>query len=64
MRARRAVLEGYRFAQAFAPSASQFISFEPMTAPVDPFRNSARRDPMGPAAADRILPAGHRRRAI
>ena len=30
-------LEGYRFAQVYAPEASEFICFEPMTAPADPF---------------------------
>jgi galactose mutarotase-like enzyme len=29
--------EGYRFAQVYAPAGSQFICFEPMTAPIDPF---------------------------
>jgi aldose 1-epimerase len=29
--------EGYRFAQVYAPRGSGFISFEPMTAPIDPF---------------------------
>jgi aldose 1-epimerase len=28
---------GYRFAQVFAPAGSEFICFEPMTAPVNPF---------------------------
>jgi galactose mutarotase-like enzyme len=28
---------GYRFAQVYAPRGAQFISFEPMTAPIDPF---------------------------
>ena len=64
MRARRAVLEGYRFAQVFAPPASHFISFEPMTAPIDPFRNKRTLGPKGPAETDRILPAGHHWRAI
>ena len=30
-------LEGYRFAQVFAPRGRDFISFEPMTAPISPF---------------------------
>ena len=30
-------LEGYRFAQVYAPHNSDFICFEPMTAPVNPF---------------------------
>jgi galactose mutarotase-like enzyme len=30
-------LEGYRFAQVYAPPGSEFICFEPMTAPIDPF---------------------------
>jgi galactose mutarotase-like enzyme len=30
-------LEGYRFAQVYAPPGADFISFEPMTAPIDPF---------------------------
>lgn len=30
-------LEGYRFAQVYAPPGSGFIAFEPMTAPVNPF---------------------------
>jgi galactose mutarotase-like enzyme len=30
-------LEGYRFAQVFAPRGRDFVSFEPMTAPIDPF---------------------------
>jgi len=32
-------LEGYRFAQLFAPPGSDFICFEPMTAPVNPFES-------------------------
>jgi galactose mutarotase-like enzyme len=32
-------LEGYRFAQVFAPAGSEFICFEPMTAPVNPFES-------------------------
>jgi galactose mutarotase-like enzyme len=31
------LLEGYRFAQVYAPHNSDFICFEPMTAPVNPF---------------------------
>jgi aldose 1-epimerase len=30
---------GYRFAQVFAPAESDFICFEPMTAPVNPFES-------------------------
>lgn len=30
-------LEGYRFAQVYAPPGSEFIAFEPMTAPINPF---------------------------
>jgi aldose 1-epimerase len=30
-------LEGYRFAQVWAPLGSDFIAFEPMTAPINPF---------------------------
>ena len=29
--------EGYRFAQVYAPPGRDFISFEPMTAPINPF---------------------------
>jgi hypothetical protein len=29
--------EGYRFAQVYAPPGAGFISFEPMTAPINPF---------------------------
>jgi aldose 1-epimerase len=32
-------LEGYRFAQVYAPPGSDFICFEPMTAPVNPFES-------------------------
>jgi aldose 1-epimerase len=38
-RLRLRLLEGYRFAQVYAPSDSDFISFEPMTAPINPFRS-------------------------
>ncbi len=31
------LLEGYRFVQVYAPHNSDFICFEPMTAPVNPF---------------------------
>jgi galactose mutarotase-like enzyme len=31
-------VEGYRFAQVYAPPGSDFICFEPMTAPVNPFQ--------------------------
>jgi aldose 1-epimerase len=30
-------VEGYRFAQVYAPPGGEFISFEPMTAPIDAF---------------------------
>jgi galactose mutarotase-like enzyme len=33
-------LDGYRFAQVYAPRGASFISFEPMTAPVNPFEDS------------------------
>ena len=33
------LLEGYRCAQVFAPSASSFICFEPMTAPTNALRS-------------------------
>jgi len=33
-------LEGYRFAQVFAPRGRDFISFEPMTAPISPFESA------------------------
>jgi galactose mutarotase-like enzyme len=36
-------LEGYRFAQVFAPPDSPWISFEPMTAPVNPFESDRTR---------------------
>jgi galactose mutarotase-like enzyme len=39
---RRVVLrfvEGYRFAQVYAPPGRDFISFEPMTAPINPFES-------------------------
>jgi galactose mutarotase-like enzyme len=32
-------LEGYRFAQVYAPPRSDFICFEPMTAPANPFQS-------------------------
>jgi aldose 1-epimerase len=32
-------LEGYRFAQVYAPPGSEFVSFEPMTAPINPFES-------------------------
>ena len=38
-RVRLRFLEGYRFAQVYAPPGSDFISFEPMTAPVNPFED-------------------------
>jgi aldose 1-epimerase len=34
---------GYRFAQVYAPPGSDFICFEPMTAPVDPFESELTR---------------------
>ena len=33
-------LVGYRFAQVYAPPGASFISFEPMTAPINPFEDS------------------------
>lgn len=33
-------LEGYRFAQVYAPAGSDFICFEPMTAPGNPFASA------------------------
>jgi galactose mutarotase-like enzyme len=33
------MIDGYRFAQVYAPAASDFICFEPMTAPVNPFES-------------------------
>ena len=47
-----------------ARPASDFISFEPMTAGIDRSATSARFGSKGPAEADRILLAGHRWRAI
>lgn len=38
-RLRLRFLEGYRFAQVYAPPAGDFISFEPMTAPINPFES-------------------------
>jgi galactose mutarotase-like enzyme len=35
--------EGYRFAQVYAPPGSDFICFEPMTAPVNPFASDRTR---------------------
>jgi galactose mutarotase-like enzyme len=32
-------LEGYRFAHVYAPAGRDFISFEPMTAPINPFQS-------------------------
>lgn len=32
-------LEGYRFAQVYAPAGKELISFEPMTAPINPFES-------------------------
>jgi aldose 1-epimerase len=36
-------LEGYRFAQVYAPRGRDFISFEPMTAPINPFADDRTR---------------------
>ncbi len=36
-------LEGYRYAQVFAPRGRDFISFEPMTAPISPFESALTR---------------------
>ena len=33
-------IQGYRFAQVYAPPGADFISFEPMTAPVNPFQSA------------------------
>ena len=33
------LLEGYRFAQVYAPPGASFISFEPMTAPISAFED-------------------------
>ena len=33
------LLGGYRFAQVWAPAGSDFIAFEPMTAPINPFES-------------------------
>lgn len=32
-------LEGYRFAQVYAPPGKDYVAFEPMTAPVNPFES-------------------------
>jgi len=32
-------LEGFRFAQVYAPPGADFISFEPMTASINPFES-------------------------
>jgi aldose 1-epimerase len=32
-------IQGYHFAQVYAPPDADFISFEPMTAPIDPFNS-------------------------
>jgi aldose 1-epimerase len=37
------LLEGYRFAQVYAPPGGEYVSFEPMTAPIDPFRSPRTR---------------------
>jgi galactose mutarotase-like enzyme len=52
-RLRLRFVEGYRFAQVYAPPDSDVISFEPMTAPVDPFRSDRTL----------LLPPGGRHRA-
>jgi galactose mutarotase-like enzyme len=36
-------IAGYRFAQVYAPPAADFISFEPMTAPINPFESPLTR---------------------
>jgi aldose 1-epimerase len=36
-------LEGYRFAHVYAPPGRDFISFEPMTAPINPFSSPLTR---------------------
>lgn len=33
-------IQGYRFAHVYAPPGADFISFEPMTAPVNPFQSA------------------------
>jgi aldose 1-epimerase len=33
------MLTGYRFAQVYTPAGGEFIAFEPMTAPVNPFES-------------------------
>ena len=43
---------GYRFAQVYAPPGAEFISFEPMTAPINPFA-SARTHLAAPGTAYR-----------
>jgi aldose 1-epimerase len=48
------LLEGYGFAQVFAPTGSQFICFEPMTAPANALRSGAGLV---------VLAPGERRRA-
>jgi aldose 1-epimerase len=48
------LLEGYRNAQVFAPAESQFICFEPMTAPANALRSGAGLQ---------MVPAGERYRA-
>ena len=54
---------GRRARTFVARPASDFISFEPMTAGDRPFRNERTLGSKGPAEADRILLAGHRWRA-
>jgi galactose mutarotase-like enzyme len=36
-------IQGYHFAQVYAPPGADFISFEPMTAPLDPFNSPHTR---------------------
>jgi aldose 1-epimerase len=36
-------LEGFRFAQVYAPACADFISYEPMTAPINPFASPLTR---------------------
>jgi aldose 1-epimerase len=35
--------EGYRFAHVYAPPSSDYVSFEPMTAPINPFESQRTR---------------------
>jgi galactose mutarotase-like enzyme len=36
-------IQGYHFAQVYAPPDADFISFEPMTAPINPFESPQTR---------------------